>query len=226
MNHLEKLVLQSIGENVTSPDVFKDTDAGLKPIRDSINSAIEEIAMMTGIYKERYIIPLYDQQGFYRINFNRGDFGYVMSAYLMDQRRKLIQDGIHSIGEQGYRWMTQVGTPTNYVMFGMDVIGLYPRPSGTSGFLELECCVIPERYETSTDRIKIRDDFQKTVVELAVSEYWASRGDASSASKHLGYYIKNLGLDDRTPIAKDKNYQLRTKSEPTGPTDSNSSLSS
>ena len=49
MNDLEKLTLQTIGESVDAPDVF--TDANITPIRDSLNDAIEEIALVTGSSK-------------------------------------------------------------------------------------------------------------------------------------------------------------------------------
>ena len=51
MNELETHVLELIGEDVDSPDVFTDDDAGMAPIRDSINDAIEEISMVSGSNK-------------------------------------------------------------------------------------------------------------------------------------------------------------------------------
>jgi hypothetical protein len=212
MNKLEKQVLQLIGENTSSPDVFKDTDSGLEPIRDSINAAIEEISMLTGMYRERYLLPLYTQQGFYRMNFSRGQFAYVTSAYLMNNRRKLEQTSIGAMSQYGWRWMTQVSTPHSYMQIGMDVVGIYPRPGGSDDVVELECAVIPDRYNTSTDRIKLRESFEKSVVHYAVSEYWASRGDARSAQQHLVKYADALGLIRDKPIAGDKTHTQVTHS--------------
>ena len=58
MNALEKEVLKIIGESTSSPDVFVDTDAGLDPIRDSINDAIQELCMVTGAYQLKYYLHL------------------------------------------------------------------------------------------------------------------------------------------------------------------------
>ena len=58
MNTLERHVLELIGEDPDSPDVFTDTEDGMKPIRDSLNDAIEEISMVSGSNKRVYTLPL------------------------------------------------------------------------------------------------------------------------------------------------------------------------
>jgi hypothetical protein len=68
MNNLEKQVLQFIGEDTDSPDVFVDTDEGIAPIRDSINDAIEEISMIAGSYKRTYSLPLVANKSFTGLN--------------------------------------------------------------------------------------------------------------------------------------------------------------
>ena len=73
MNVLETHVLELIGEDPDDPDVFFDTDAGMEPIRDSINDAIEEIAMLAGSGKRTYRIPLKANQSFYRLDFRQDE---------------------------------------------------------------------------------------------------------------------------------------------------------
>ena len=62
MNAVETKVLELIGESTTSPDVFVDTAAGMAPIRDSINDAIQEITILTGGNK-RQLYPASCQSG-------------------------------------------------------------------------------------------------------------------------------------------------------------------
>lgn len=209
MNELEKQVLQSIGENVTSPDVFADTDTGLEPIRDSINSAIEEIAILTGLYKEKYTLPMYQGQGFYRLKFNRGVFGWIDTVWLYNQRRRLEQTDFIKLNKTAGFWMKDTGNPWQYMQIGMDVIGVYPRPGGTTDILEIDCVTIPARYETSTDRIKLRENFKKTVVHYATSEYYASRGDAREAEKHFHLYADQLNLTTEYPMSQDRIRELQ-----------------
>lgn len=195
MNDLEKDVLIIIGENVDSPDVF--TSSNITPIRDSVNDAIEEIAMVSGLYRERYSIPLYQDQAFYRVKFTRGIFGFVVSAWLRGNKRPLDQTDIIKLTAENPRFLRQAGPPREYLQIGMDVIGVVPKPGSSSDILELDCAVIPERYSSDDDRLKLRETFKKAIVSYAASEYYASRGDAKEASMHYKDYL------DHVPFFKD-----------------------
>ena len=81
MNSLESHALRLIGENTSSPDVFSDTAAGMAPIRDSINDALQELCMLTGSYRRPYLLPLYADRQFYRMSFERDYFGWVVNHY-------------------------------------------------------------------------------------------------------------------------------------------------
>ena len=109
MNNLETRVLQLIGENVTSPDVFTDTDAGMAPVRDSINDAIQEIVMLTGGQKRTYFLPLRSQQAFYRIRLNDGYFGWVSDCWLVNQKRRMEQTDFTRLSHHDPRWMVPTG---------------------------------------------------------------------------------------------------------------------
>lgn len=209
MNLLERRVLQKIGENVDSPDVFTDTDAGLEPIRDSLNDAIEEIACLTGSTRRKYYIPL-TNRSFYRLKFQSGGFGWVTDAWLVSQKRRLIQVDSKILEHENPRWLETDANPSHYWPIGSDVICLYPRPPGED-LIELHCVIIPGRYETSTDRIKIKDEYAWAAVHYAVSEFWASRGDANEAFRHFDKYLEILGLNKTYPRAQEKTYFARTK---------------
>ena len=191
MNSLEKEVLQHIGENTVSPDVFSD----ITPIRDSINDAIEEIAMVTGLYVEKYTIPMYQGQGIYLVSFSRGKFAFPIDVFLRNENRQLDQTDIVKLNMSDPRWLRDCGTPYEYFMIGMDYLGVHPCPSGTGSILDVNCAVVPDRYAGDNERIKLRDDFKKSVIHYAVGEYYASRGDAATATEHLQIYFKSLGLD-------------------------------
>ena len=191
MNDLEKEVLRYIGENVDSPDVFSD----ITQIRDSINDAIEEIAITTGCYTEKYTIPLYEGQGIYLIEFSRGTFGFPIDVFTRNDNRRLEQTDLIKLNMTNPGWLHNNSRPWQYYLIGMDYIGVYPAPSGTGSILDIECVVIPDRYENDNDRIKLREGFKKSVIHYAVGEYYATRGDASSATDHLIDYLKSTGLD-------------------------------
>lgn len=210
MNQIETLVLQTIGENTSSPDVFLDTSAGMEPIRDSINDAIEEISMITGAAKQTYRIPLRDGQSFYRFKFTQDRFAYITDAWLWANKRRLDQTDFKKLESEDPRWMTIKGSPECYFQIGLNTVGFYPSPSGSTNVIELKCCFIPDRYSSDTDRVKMRESFKWATVHFAVSEYYASRGDRNEAMIHHNKYLELLGVQIGYPAAGDKTYTNTT----------------
>ena len=214
MNLLEKKVLEIIGEDPDSPDVFVDTDAGIAPIRDSLNDAIQEIAMLTGSYKRQYLLPLRAKQAFYRFKLQNGYLGWVTDVWDVDRQFRLEQTSVGKLSAFDPRWMVGEGFSEAYLQIGEDVIGFYKKPSATANMMEITIVEIPHAYSTSTERIKLRDSFQYAAVSFAVGEYWASRGDAIEARSYGNRYLDALGLRERYSITPESTPTLKTEKEP------------
>jgi len=191
MTPLEKQVLRIIGEDPDSPDVFTDQNIG--QIRDSINDAIQEITMLTGGHEDTIHVPLLTDKKFYRLNFERGFFGWVVDCWIVGEKRRLQQTDFIRLWAENSRWLYSSGTPWQYLQVGSNVLGLDRSPSSDTDILEVRCVVIPKAYDQDTDRIKLRQEFHRTAVNYAVSEYWASRGDPRSAVDYLTLYADSLG---------------------------------
>lgn len=205
MKDIEKRILRQIGEDPDNPDVF--TDANITPIRDSVNDATEEIAMMTGVHSGRYYLQLYTGVMFYRLKFTQGQFGWVKSAWFVDRKIPMDQTSVTALSMENPYWMQADGDPYRYMQIGQDVIGVYPKPSGAGLAIELECAVIPARYTSDDEKHHIRRDYEKTVASYAMSEYYASRGDAKEASRHYRKYSEMLGLDrSHNPYTHQRHY--------------------
>lgn len=197
MNALETKVLEIIGENTSSPDVFVDTDAGMEPIRDSLNDAIQEIAILSKARIRKYYLPLRQEQMFYRFSIADGYFGWVTDAWSMNQRYRLEQTSVARLSAHDPRWMVTNAEPRSYFHIGHDVIGFWPKPGSSSNTIELSIAEIPAPYESDADRVMLREEFQYAAIHYAVAEYWASRGDAREAEIHLGYYLNAMGIKGR-----------------------------
>jgi hypothetical protein len=76
--------------------------------------------------------------------------------------------------------------------------------------LEVNAVIIPEPYTLDTDQIKIRNSFQWATVHRAVSDYWASRGDAKTAIKHFLRYLDRLGIQELYPEAHEQIREFAT----------------
>jgi len=197
MNALERRVLEGIGEDPNSPDVFLDTDAGMAPIRDSLNDAIQEISMLTGSYKRQYLLPLRTGQAFYRFKMQNGYLGWVTDVWDVDRQLRLDQTSLTKLSNYDPRWMVGSGFPEAYMQLGEDVIGFYKKPSASANVMELTIVEIPHAYATDTERVKLRDSFQYAAVLFAIGEYWATRGDAREARDYGVRYLDALGLKDK-----------------------------
>ena len=213
MNRLETKVLEMIGEDPDSPDVFLDTDAGMAPIRDSLNDAIQEITCITGSKISTYPLPLRQEQMFYRFALNTGYFGWVTDAWNVNQGLRLEQTDLIKLNAHDRRWMIPTGEPRAYFQIGLDVIGFYPKSGSDSNTIELKIVEIPKAYTTDADRINLRNDFEHAAIHYAVAEYWAGRGDAREASDHMSQYLSILGIEDAFTNSRDRVWQLQTQKE-------------
>jgi hypothetical protein len=194
MNALERKVLELVGENVDTPDVFDET--GIEQIRNSVNDAIQEIAILTGGYKRQYFIPLRAGQMFYRFRMHTGHLGWVTDVWDVNRKLRLEQTDAIRLSNHDPRWMVSTGQPDSYLQLGEDVIGFYRKPSASANMMEITVVEIPYPYTGDDDRIKLRDSFQFATVHFAVSEFWASRGDAKEAAAHGQLYLDALGLKE------------------------------
>jgi len=211
MNDLETAVLEMIGESVDAPDVFTDDATGMAPIRDSLNDAIEEISMVTGGLRRRVRIPLKSGMVFYRLSDASQDrFAWPVSCWLINQQRRIPQKDLIWLERANPRWMKGSGTPLFYYLIGFDEIGLDRAPTSDTDILEIDCVMIPDRYEDGTDRVKLREEYQWAAVHYAVGEFWAGRGDAKEALSHWMEYVAHIGIQELYPETSERRWQGKT----------------
>ena len=214
MNNVETLVLQMIGENTSDPDVFTDDSTGMAQIRDSINDAIEEIAIITGGYRETMQFPLRTSRTFYRIVTTGISLAWITDMWLRAGKRRLEQVDLFKLNQFNPGWMKNAGPPRSYFPIGFNHVGFWPKPGSDGDIVECTFVAVPGRYTADTDRIKVRRDLEWAAAHFAVGEYWASRGDAKSAVMHHMDYANALGLDTPYHSASGYSARLRTQKEP------------
>ena len=169
--------------------------------------------MLTGSMKRTFYIPLTASNSFYQITSDRDIFAWPTSVWLVNQKRRLEMKDLIWMVHENPRWLYNVGAPYRYFVIGSDKICIHPAPSSATDMLEVNAVIIPEAYTLDTDRIKIRNSFQWATVHRAVSDYWASRGDAKTATKHFFKYLDKLGLQELYPEAHEQIREFATVSE-------------
>jgi hypothetical protein len=209
MNTLESRVLDLIGENTDTPDVFDDT--GIEEIRSHLNDAIEEVCLITGCYKRVWQVPLKANCYFYEIQAERDQFGWFDSVYSTTNKRLLEQTDMVGLMHLDSRWLYATGNPSHYVPIGSNYFVIYPAMASSVGTLEVTGVAIPDRYTTDTDRIKLRHSFEWATVNRAVSEFWATRGDAQTAARYFQIYAQESLLPQMYPEMYERRWQFRAK---------------
>ena len=208
-NDLENRVMDLIGENTDAPDVFDDT--GIEEIRSHLNDAIEEVAMITGCHKRIWHVPLTADSYFYSLDQSRDKIAWIETVYLLNPPRRLKQESLLGLEQMDARWMIATGTPSLYVPFSYDKFVLWPAVSASSYSIEVTGIAIPDRYTLDTDRVRLRKSFEWACVNRAVSEFWATRGDAQSAARYFQTYAQEIGYPQMYPEQYERRWQYRTE---------------
>lgn len=209
MNSIEREVLQTIGESLTSPDVFTDDSEGMALIRRSVNDAIGELAMTKGGYRRTYYLPLFADRTFYRLGYNLDHFGYVVGASDRSRHWRLTQTDPLELSASDPYWLKRSSNqPTHYLQIGYEIVGLWPKPSASGGVIELDCVVIPGDYTEETDPIRIRPNWERAACDLALSEFYASRGDARRATDYYASYLETGLLHELKPERPEEQYRF------------------
>lgn len=205
MNAIETLVLEWVGESITSPDVYADTDQGMAPVRDSINSAIQELCMLTRAYVRTYYVPLVSGRQVYRIVPRRDFWGYSLEVWERTNHRKLEQTSLAKLSASDTSFLSRgAQTPTHYYPVGLNHLGLWPKPDSTGKVLEIRTVMIPKAYEEDTDPIHLRDAYERATAWYAISEHYAARGDAGRAQEAWLRYVEVAGLSFLDPSQADR----------------------
>jgi hypothetical protein len=192
VNDLEKMVLEMIGENTDTPDVFADTVEGMALIRGSLSDAVEEISMVTGCNVRTYYVTLRKDRAFYRLPMKWESMAWFQEVWIVGQRRKVTQKDFGWLVRENPGWLKSSGSPCHYCPVGSSVMAVYPVPAAAGDVLEVRMAVIPTPYTIGEDRIKLRDDYQLAAAHFAIGEFYASRGDAKQAKYHHDIYVSKV----------------------------------
>jgi len=194
MNALESHVLRLIAENVDSPDVFTDTSEGLAPIRDSVNDAVEELCMVMGHYRRRYLMVCHEERAVYRLSPQNDEMGWVIGVWDRERKYHLTQTSMGNLAAHDPNFLGSDGIPDWWWQMGYEYIGLFPRPASKGRVLELDMIAVPKRYQHGQTPIRLKEQWQQAAVFRATSEFYASRGDANRAGEWFTRYLETAQI--------------------------------
>lgn len=198
--------MELIGESTSDPDVF--TSTGLTPIRDSLNDAIAELCMVTGSYTRTYHVPLYEDRHFYRMDWGKDEFGYVVECWDRERQFRLEQTDLGTLANTDPWFLKASGNPERYFQVGQDFIGFDRAVSASGKILEVMCVAIPSPYTEDHEPVRLREVFRRAAVEYAVAEFYASRGDAKRAKEHHERYLEVAGIMSLHPLQAQRTFEM------------------
>jgi hypothetical protein len=191
-------------------------DAGITPIRDSINAAIAELCMVTGSYVRTYHLPLYADRHFYRMGWGVDEFAYIVECWDREQRLRLRQTDLVTLARTDPWFLKSAGNPNRYFQVGQEFVGFDRAPASSGRTLELLCVAIPKAYTIEVAPIKVRGQFERAAVYFACSEYYASRGDAIRATENHAKYVETAGIMGLTPQQPERTFTMQSQGAPVG----------
>jgi hypothetical protein len=132
-----------------------------------------------------------------------------VEAFDRENRRKLRQIDLMSLSLNDPWFMKTGGPVTHYMQIGLEHIGVWRYPTAKGIVLELNCVCIPRAYTTSADVVRVRQAYQRAAVYYAVSEFYASRGDANRAGEYLEKGMETAGLMYLHPKQAERQWQMQ-----------------
>lgn len=208
MNMLERNTLRIIGEDLDYPDVFTDDAEGMALIRDSVNHAVQEICMTLGTYTRTYHLHLFEGRQFYRVSSAVDHLLYPTLVWDRAQNLKLTQTDLIRVSTDNPYWMQDEGNPKEYMILGLNHIGIVYVPPADGRVLEMTWVCAPAAYTDDSQRVKLREVFQRATVQYAVGEYFASRGDAARATEWHKRYLETAGLGWMVPQHSERQWRF------------------
>lgn len=164
--------------------------------------------MVSGSYRRTYYLALLEGRQFYRLSPQNDYLGYIVGVFDRQNRRRLIRTDLNALTNYDAGWMKCTGPALQYMQLGLRHLGIYMAPSSKGIILDLDCVMIPRPYTSDKDPIKVRAQFQNAVVYFAVSEFYASRGDAKRAAEYHARYIEVAGLSGLHPLQPEQIFRL------------------
>jgi hypothetical protein len=174
------------------------TDAAIK---DAINEGLDELSESTLFYERYVTIPLVADRIYYDLR------GYLPESALAvvsiwDYARN---DWLWPISEDqlGFKWEQSRGEPQFYFLRGLNWLGLWPIPSGsTTGYVRVYYAGLCPHYEMGQDvRSEIPEDLLHALEEYALYDLSAQDGETDKALQHWEEYT-TIEADFRKLVEK------------------------
>ena len=215
LTDLEKIILDELGEDSDSPEVW----AGSTDLREAIADGIDELSMFEAFFVQTAMIPLVNNVAFYSVAVDAGYPLWAKRARLWNADRKLDPYSLGEIIAQDRQFLISRGTPIGYVMLSPELLLLYPCNSSTTDVVALDMVCTYSHYAIHNEYVSVRDELEQALVHYgkyhklmqvkgtqgrALEEYqkFLELTKATIAAKEHSMLLKELRFGEQTPIRR------------------------
>jgi len=194
LNDIKLMVMDIVGEDSASPTYWNSSNDS--ELTEWINDAFEQVCLQTGQYVEEFILPLFANRAWYRIDPGKGgQFLWIKYLRLCPEGYELGGADPSKLAREDYNWMTRTGTQRVFFPIGINTIRVVPYPSTNGQSLEGSCVCLPPSFSTDDQIIDIDDSLIRPVVDYAAGMTLMSMRRLEKAIEFFKSYSVGLGLD-------------------------------
>jgi len=196
LNDIKLMVMDIVGEDSASPTYWNSSNDS--ELTEWINDAFEQVCLQTGQYVEEFILPLFANRAWYRIDPGKGgQFLWIKYLRLYPEGYELGGADPNKLAREDYNWMTRTGTPRAFFPLGINSIRLVPYPSTNGQSLEGSCVCLPPSFSLNDTVIDLDKSLIRPVLDYAAGMALISMRRLDKALEFFRSYSIGLGLDTR-----------------------------
>ena len=166
---------------------WKDPD-----IRDAINEGLDELSEATRFYERHVSVPVASLRTYYDLRGWLPESALGVTAVWSSVINEWLEPG-SSIAR--FQWERSVGPSQSFFMRGIYWMGVWPKPSTSTGFLRVYFTGLAPHFDFPQAVLReLPDDFIPALEEYALYELAAQDGETTRALQHF----KDYGVRERS----------------------------
>ena len=197
---LRQMVMDIVGEDSAAPTYW--TSSNQAELDEWINDGFEQVCLVTGQYTEEFILPLFANKAWYRVDPGKGgQFLWIKHLRVWPEGYELGGADPTKLAREDYNWMTRTGTPRTFFPVGVNTIRIIPFPSTDGQSLEGTCVCLPPSLSVNDEVLDIDDSLIRPVLDYAAGMTLMSLRRLDKAVEFFKSYAVGLGLDEKKTAA-------------------------
>lgn len=191
LSGLEQQVLEELGDDSTSPDIY-DVDPDM---REAICDAIDEACINSPFYEKEFFIKLSANVAFYSISPQWGYPLYVRSARISGSDVPLVPSTLGRLVRESPQFLIDRGTPRTFVSISPSIILFHPCNSVAEDTIRISLVYTPKPYVDGRQVLTIREEFENALIHYAkYHKLLQTKGSFDEAIFEYSEYLKTLGM--------------------------------